>query len=53
VIRHLTDAPFAPAFTVSTLVVVLAVAAGVGIVFGTYPALRAARLRPADAIRHE
>jgi putative ABC transport system permease protein len=53
VIRHLTDAPFMPAFTASTLVVVLAVAAGVGIAFGTYPALRAARLRPADAIRHE
>jgi putative ABC transport system permease protein len=53
VIRHLTDAPFVPAFTASTLVVVLAVAAGIGVAFGTYPALRAARLRPADAIRYE
>jgi putative ABC transport system permease protein len=53
VIRHLTDAPFMPAFTASTLLIVAALAAGVGIAFGTYPALRAARLRPADAIRHE
>lgn len=53
VIRHLTDAPFVPAFTASTLVIVLAVALAVGVTFGTYPALRAARLRPADAIRHE
>ena len=53
VIRYLTDAPFYPAFTAGTLAVVAAVAIGVGVVFGTYPALRAAKLRPADAIRHE
>jgi putative ABC transport system permease protein len=53
VIRHLTDVPFVPAFTASTLVVVAIVAVVVGVAFGTYPALRAARLRPADAIRHE
>ena len=53
VLRAATDVPFYAAVTPQTLAVVAAVAVAVGVVFGTYPALRAARLRPADAIRHE
>lgn len=53
VLRAATDVPFHAAVTPQTLAVVAAVAVAVGVVFGTYPALRAARLHPADAIRHE
>jgi putative ABC transport system permease protein len=53
VLRAATEVPFYAAVTPQTLAVVAAVAVAVGVVFGTYPALRAARLRPADAIRHE
>ena len=42
-----------PGFSGSTLLVVLIAASTVGIVFGTYPAMRASRLSPIDALRHE
>ena len=53
IVRSLTQAPFRPAITWISIAVALAVAVVVGLVFGTYPALRAARLTPVDAIRHE
>ncbi len=42
---------FSAIFTLNTLLVVGIVAIGIGCLFGTYPALRAARLDPVSAIR--
>ncbi len=46
-------APLYAGFSASTLGVVALAALGVGVSFGIYPALRASRLSPIDAIRHE
>lgn len=53
-IRHFSRAQFLhAAMSWSTLLVAAAAAIVVGLTFGTYPARRAARLSPIDAIRHE
>ncbi|MBL7859614.1 MAG: ABC transporter permease [Cyclobacteriaceae bacterium] len=53
IVKAITEVPFQAAFTWNTLVVISIISLLVGIVFGTYPAIRAARLNPVDAIRHE
>lgn len=53
IVRRLTEVPFRAGFSVSTVVVAVIAAIAVGVVFGTYPAWRAANLSPVDAIRHE
>jgi putative ABC transport system permease protein len=51
--RSQTAGEVHPSLTWSTFAIAAGVAVMVGVVFGTYPALRAARLSPIDAIRHE
>lgn len=53
IIKALTKAPFQAAYTLNTFLTIGILALLVGIIFGTYPAIRASRLNPVDAIRHE
>ena len=49
IIRWRTSTPMYAAFTWQTFVVSMGTAIAIGLIFGTYPALKAARLSPVDA----
>jgi putative ABC transport system permease protein len=51
VVKALTKIPFQADYTLNTLAVISIVALAIGVIFGTYPALRASRLDPVEAIR--
>jgi putative ABC transport system permease protein len=51
--RLVPGAELHAAVTIGTILFAVSAAAIIGLTFGTFPALRAARLSPIDAIRHE
>jgi putative ABC transport system permease protein len=53
VMRAQSNAPVHAGFSWMTLAVGMGTAAAVGLIFGAYPALKAARLSPIDAMRYE
>ena len=53
IVKMIVEAPFEAAFTLNTILVIGSIAIAVGIIFGTYPAIKASKLDPVRAIRHE
>jgi putative ABC transport system permease protein len=53
IIKAITKVPFQASYTWNTIALVSLIAIVVGVVFGTYPALRASRLDPVEAMRRE
>lgn len=53
IIKALTDLPFDAAYTWNTFFTISVISVLVGIIFGTYPAMKASKLDPVEAIRRE
>lgn len=53
IMRKLANSPIQAWLSVSTVLVAIGASVAVGLAFGLYPAMRAAKLSPIDAIHHE
>ena len=53
IIRSIAKVPFYADYTVNTLLIIGVIALLIGVIFGTYPALRASKLSPVEAMRRE
>ena len=53
IVNSMVEAQFVAAISTNTVFVILMISVFVGLIFGTYPAWRAAQLSPIDAMRHE
>jgi putative ABC transport system permease protein len=53
IMRNIANAPIQAWLSASTVVVAIGASVIVGLAFGLYPAMRAAKLSPIDAIHHE
>jgi putative ABC transport system permease protein len=53
IVKAIADVPFQAAHTWNTFILIVVIAMLIGVIFGTYPAMRAARLDPVEAIRRE
>ncbi|MBK9337670.1 MAG: ABC transporter permease [Lewinellaceae bacterium] len=53
IIRAVTEVPFEAAYTWNTFITISIISVLVGVIFGTYPAVKASRLDPVEAIRRE